>query len=142
MATGRIEIDEVLCRFAKLEDPRSEVNRKHPLASVIVISIMGTLAGAAGPTGIANWARLNADFVQSMVPLPNGVPRKDVIRRILCALKPAAFQQCFAEWLESLRANAAAASEADRPSYAVDGKTEGKAGVHPDASSRNAVGIL
>ena len=40
MARTRITIDEVLCHFEELEDPRSEINRKHPLGSVIVISIL------------------------------------------------------------------------------------------------------
>ena len=49
----RIELDEVLLHFAELEDPRSDVNRQHPLVSVIVIAVMGVLAGASGPTAIA-----------------------------------------------------------------------------------------
>jgi predicted transposase YbfD/YdcC len=116
-------MEDVLGHFATLQDPRSEVNRKHPLASVIVIAIMGILAGAAGPTAIAEWAKSHVDFVRSYVPLPNGIPRKDVFRRLLCALKPDAFQACFENWLESLRSAAAAATGVDRPNFAVDGKT-------------------
>jgi predicted transposase YbfD/YdcC len=116
-------IDEVLCHFEELEDPRSEINRKHPLESVIVIAIMGVLAQASGPTGIATWAKFNADFLRSLLPLPNGVPGKDVFRRVLCALKPDAFQQCFANWIKTLRADAAEATEIDQPTLAVDGKT-------------------
>jgi predicted transposase YbfD/YdcC len=39
------------------------------------------------------------------------------------ALKPGAFQACFASWLRSLRAAAAEATGAERPVLAVDGKT-------------------
>jgi len=35
--------------------------------------------------------------------LPNGIPRKDVFRRVLMTLRPGAFQACFANWLNSLR---------------------------------------
>ena len=38
-------------------------------------------------------------------------------------LKPGAFQACFANWLQSLRAKAAAATGVERPVLAVDGKT-------------------
>ena len=38
-------------------------------------------------------------------------------------LQPAAFQACFVNWLQSLRAKAAAASGVDQPVLAVDGKT-------------------
>ncbi len=123
MARTRFTMDEVLCHFEELEDPRSEINRKHALESVIVIAIMGVLAQASGPTGIATWAKLNADFLQSLLPLPNGVPGKDVFRRVLCALKPDVFQQCFANWIKTLRANAAEITEIDQPTLAVDGKT-------------------
>jgi hypothetical protein len=32
------------------------------LVSVVVIALMAVLAGASGPTAIAKWAALNADF--------------------------------------------------------------------------------
>jgi predicted transposase YbfD/YdcC len=123
MARAEIAIDEVLCHFEELEDPRSEINRKHPLVSVVVIAIMGVLAQATGPTGIATWAKFNEDLLASLLPLPHGVPGKDVFRRVLCALKPDAFQRCFASWIAALRADAALATEVDRPTLAVDGKT-------------------
>jgi predicted transposase YbfD/YdcC len=123
MARAELAIDEVLCHFEELEDPRSEINRKHPLVSVVVIAIMGVLAQATGPTGIAAWAKFNEDLLMSLLPLPHGIPGKDVFRRVLCALKPDAFQQCFASWIAALRADAALATEVDQPTLAVDGKT-------------------
>src|SRR3984885_6409147 len=117
------EIDDIVRHFEDLEDPRSEVNLQHPLSSVVVISLMAVLAGAAGPTAIARWAQLKADELLNVLPLPNGIPRKDVFRRVLSALKPEAFQTCFANWLASLRAGAAAATGIDQPILAVDGKT-------------------
>src|SRR5207245_7242135 len=44
-------------------------------------------------------------------------------RRVLSRLHPEAFQACFAAWLQSLRAQATAATEVDQPVFAVDGKT-------------------
>ena len=49
----RFGLDEVAAHFQELEDPRSEVNRKHPPASVVVIAMVAVLAGASGPTMIA-----------------------------------------------------------------------------------------
>jgi hypothetical protein len=91
----RVDVQEVLRHFQNLEDPRSPVNRRHPLDSVLVIAIMAVLAGADGPTAIAQWAKLKADFLQQLLNLPHGVPRKDVFRRVLMTLKPDAFQACF-----------------------------------------------
>ena len=36
-------LEELVACFEDLEDPRSEVNRKHPLVSVVSISIMLSL---------------------------------------------------------------------------------------------------
>jgi predicted transposase YbfD/YdcC len=118
-----IELDEVVKYFQELEDPRSSVNRKHPLVSVVVIAVMAVLAGASGPTAIAEWARIKAEFLVSLLDLPGGIPCKDVFRRVLMSLQPGAFQTCFVKWLQCLRAEAAAATGIDQPILAIDGKT-------------------
>jgi predicted transposase YbfD/YdcC len=116
-------LDEIVGYFDALEDPRSAINQKHPLVSVVVIALMAVLAGAAGPTAIARWAKLKVDFLLQVLDLPHGIPGKDVFRRVLMLLKPEAFQQCFVNWLEALRDQAAAATGVDKPVLAVDGKT-------------------
>ncbi len=58
-----------------------------------------------------------------VLDLPNGIPRKDVFRRVLMLIKPNAFQACFANWLQSLRATAAEKTGVTQPILAVDGKT-------------------
>jgi predicted transposase YbfD/YdcC len=121
--TRRVDLDEVVRHFEELEDPRSTINRQHPLVSVVVIAIMAVLAGAGGPTAIADWALLKQEFLLKALDLPNGIPRKDVFRRVLMALQPGTFQSCFAVWLNSLRAKASAATEVKQPVFAVDGKT-------------------
>jgi predicted transposase YbfD/YdcC len=122
-ASRRVGLDEILLHFHELEDPRSSINLQHPLASIVVIALMAVLAGAAGPTAIARWAALKEPFLVKVLDLPNGAPRKDVFRRVLMALKPVAFQACFAGWLRSLLATATATTGIERPVLAVDGKT-------------------
>src|SRR4051794_811399 len=119
----RVGLDEVVRHFGELEDPRSTVNLQHPLVSVVVIALMAVLAGANGPTAIAKWAEMKHEFLLKSLNLPNGIPRKDVFRRVLMLLKPGAFQACFVNWLQSLRARAAAATGVNQPVLPVDGKT-------------------
>jgi predicted transposase YbfD/YdcC len=121
--TQHVCLDEVVGYFDELEDPRATVNRKHPLVSVVVIAMMAVLAGAGGPTAIAKWAVLKEEFLLKVLTLPNGIPRKDVFRRVLMLLRPEAFQACFVNWLQSLRAQATEATGVDQPVFAVDGKT-------------------
>ena len=121
--TQHVCLDKIVCYFDELEDPRSTINQKHPLVSVVVIAMMAVLAGAGGPTAIAKWAKLKADVLLRVLELPHGIPRKDVFRRVLCLLKPDAFQRCFVSWLQALREIAADAAGVDKPIFAVDGKT-------------------
>jgi predicted transposase YbfD/YdcC len=116
-------LDEVVRHFEVLEDPRSTVNLQHPLSSVIVIAVVAILAGANGPTAIADWAAYKKEFLAELLDLPHGAPCKDVFRRVLMALKPDAFQACFVNWLKSLRDSAAAATGVEQPVLPIDGKT-------------------
>lgn len=118
-----VGVEEVASYFAELEDPRSEVNLRHPLVSVVTISVMAVLAGADGPTAIRRWAEFKAEFLQRVLPLPYGVPSKDVFGRVLAALDPQAFQAGFGAWLAALRAKAEGESEVPRPTFQIDGKT-------------------
>jgi predicted transposase YbfD/YdcC len=118
-----VSLEEIVVHFQQLEDPRSTINQRHPLVSVVVIALLAVLAGAGGPTAIARWAALKEDLLVQVLDLPHGVPRKDVFRRVLMVLKPAAFQACFAGWLQSLRTEAVAETGVERPVLGVDGKT-------------------
>lgn len=119
----RVGIDQVIAHFVELEDPRSTVNRRHPLNSVILISMMAVLSGSNGPTAISVWANRKKELLLKTLDLPNGIPQKDVYRRVLSALKPEAFQACFVAWLQSLRDEAAEAGGVTQPVLAIDGKT-------------------
>jgi predicted transposase YbfD/YdcC len=130
MAKVHVTLDEIVGYFDELEDPRSTVNRKHPLVSVVVIAMMAILAGAGGPTAIAKWAAFKEEFLLKLLELPNGIPCKDVFRRVLATLQPSAFQACFATWLNSLRAKAVQETGVDKPVFAVDGKTARRSHDH------------
>ena len=75
---------------------------------------------ADGPTAIANWATLNEAWLKKHLKLPNGIPGKDTFRRVLSLLNPAAFQQCFQQWLHSLSVSAADASDGILSDYRSD----------------------
>src|SRR6478735_9323597 len=99
MASTRSKSDEIVESFSTLEDPRSEINRRHPLPSVLVIAVLAVLAGAAGPTAIARWAGYEEELLTGILDLPRGIPGKDVFRRVLMLLQPGAFEACFNAWI-------------------------------------------
>jgi DDE_Tnp_1-associated len=123
MASPRSRLDEIVASFSTMEDPRSHINRRHPRPSVLVIAVLAVLAGAAGPTAIAQWAECKAELLVGLLDLPNGVPGKDVFRRVLMMINPEAFGDAFNAWIAHLRGEAAAETGVERPIIAVDGKT-------------------
>ena len=98
------------------------MNRLHLLGDVIVIAICGVLANADGPLGIEKWARLNARWLEKHLALPNGIPSRDTIRRVLTMLNPLAFQRCFAQWIDSLDFLLDEQKAEQKKHIAIDGK--------------------
>ena len=124
----KIELSELFVAFEDLEDPRSSINRLHPLVSVLSIAVLAVLCGADGPTSIRGWAAARQQFLERFLELPNGLPSRDVFRRVLCGLQPAAFQRCFNAWIEVLGAAIAAQTTTENTAsekrhLAIDGKT-------------------
>ena len=123
MVSTRSTLDEIVESFSTLEDPRSHINRRHPLPSILVLAVLAVLAGAAGPTAIARWAKFKEDLLTGLLDLPHGIPGKDVFRRVLMMLKPEAFEAAFNAWIARLRDEAVAETCVDRPIISIDGKS-------------------
>jgi predicted transposase YbfD/YdcC len=115
-----VDVGSIGSHFESLSDPRHTRNRKHLLVDIVVISICGILCGASGPTAIHRWAKSKREWLAQHLALPNGIPSRDCLRRLLMVLKPEAFQKCFEEWIAS-------GVEADvtgvRRLVAIDGKS-------------------
>jgi predicted transposase YbfD/YdcC len=120
MAGQWADVGSIGSHFESLSDPRHPRNRKHLLVDIVVISICGILCGANGPTAIRRWAISKADWLAQYLSLPNGIPSRDCIRRLLMALKPDAFQECFQQWIASGVSTDAIAT---RRLIAIDGKS-------------------
>ena len=120
MAEMTVSLGGILKHFESLADPRHTRNRRHLLVDVIVIAVCGVIVGCKGPTSIERWAKATQEWLGEFLELPNGIPSRDCIRRILSALKPAAFQKCFQEWIAACLLGDA---DGSHRTIAIDGKT-------------------
>ena len=120
MAANWVNVGSIGSYFESLSDPRHARNRKHRLVDVVVIAVCGMVCGSDGPTAIHRWASNRREWLGQWLALPNGIPSRDCIRRLLMALRPEAFQKCFQEWV-------AHATQTDDGGaarlIAIDGKT-------------------
>jgi predicted transposase YbfD/YdcC len=115
-----VDIESIGSYFESLSDPRHTRNRKHLLVDIMVLSVCAILCGCDGPTAMHRWAAERHEWLAQYLLLPNGIPSRDCIRRLLIALKPEAFQRCFQNWIA--QAIVSADSGPDRL-VAIDGKT-------------------
>jgi predicted transposase YbfD/YdcC len=120
MTTRFANVELIASYFESLSDPRHTRNRKHLLIDIVVIAVCGLVCGCDGPTAIHRWATTRRDWLDGFLPLPNGIPSRDCIRRVLVALQPEAFQRCFQDWIAD-----ALAPDGGGPGrlVAIDGKT-------------------
>src|SRR5260370_4902201 len=99
MAGKWVNVESIGSYFESLSDPRHTRNRKHLLVDIVVIAVCGMLRGSDGPTAIHRWAENRRGWLEQFLSLPNGIPSRDCIRRLLMALKPEAFQKWFQDWI-------------------------------------------
>ena len=99
MTDVTVSLGGIVKHFESLPDPRHARNRRHLLIDVIVIAVCGVIVGCKGPTSIDRWATAKQEWLGEFLEVPNGIPSRDCIRRILSLLKPEAFQKCFREWI-------------------------------------------
>jgi len=130
-------LSSIIRHFKSLPDPRHHRNRRHLLGDVITLAVCGVIVGCDGPTAIAAWARAKQDWLREVLALPNGVPSRDCIRRVLSLLKPEAFQRCFESWIASLVGETTRAGAEPQRLIAIDGKT-----ARRSHDARNGLGPL
>jgi predicted transposase YbfD/YdcC len=132
-----VDVGSIASYFESLSDPRHTRNRKHLLVDIMVVAVCAILCGCDGPTAMHRWAVQRHDWLAQHLALPNGIPSRDCIRRLLIALKPEAFQRCFRDW-----AAHAMAGDDTGPNrlIAIDGKT--CRGSHDAAKDLKALHIV
>jgi len=100
-----------------LEDPRSEINRKHKLLDIIVIAIIAVICGANDWEAVAFFAQGKEAWLKTFLELPNGIPSHDTFWRLFRWLDAEQFRLCFSKRI-------AAVSRVTRGQViAIDGKT-------------------
>jgi predicted transposase YbfD/YdcC len=103
--------------FASLPDPRRRQKRvKHPLLTLLVIALCGTIAGANTWEEIVQFGRDRRDWLAKLVDLSQGIPSHDTFGRVFAALDPVAFQKCLLAWVQRLH------EVSDGQIVAIDGK--------------------
>lgn len=106
----------LLAHLSGLPDPRIDRRRRHELLDILVIAICSLLCGAEGFNDMEDFGKAKEAWFRGFLKLPNGIPSHDTFNRVLAALDPQAFLECFLRWTQSLR------QAVDQEIVAIDGK--------------------
>ena len=132
MSSPAIATGSLLKHFESLEDPRVTYLVEHRLLDIIALTICGVICGADSWVEIEAYGHSKADWLQSFLALPSGIPSHDTISRLFAMLEPAPLQSCFTNWVKSI------AELSDGEVVAIDGKCvrrsydkgKGKGAIH------------
>jgi predicted transposase YbfD/YdcC len=90
---------ELISSFSTLTDPRIDRTKKHPLSSIIFLTIAAVLSDADSFTEIEEFGRAKEEWLKQYVDFPHGIPSHDTIGDLFKRLCPEEFGRCFIEWV-------------------------------------------
>lgn len=93
----------LITHLSILPDPRKEINRKHLLIDILMITVCAVMAGAHGWEDIENWGIEKEEWLRKFLKLPFGIPCHDVFRDLFMRLHPEAFGEAFLSWMSVVR---------------------------------------
>jgi predicted transposase YbfD/YdcC len=102
--------------FEDLPDPRQRAKVMYPLEEVLLLCLLGVLAGAETIVDIALFGDKKLSLLRRFKPFREGTPSHDHLGDILATLDAEQFQRCFVAWVASLKGTSAEV-------IAIDGKT-------------------
>ncbi|MCH7886211.1 MAG: ISAs1 family transposase [Planctomycetes bacterium] len=94
-------IVDFLEHFTDLEDPRQRAKVLYPLDEVLLLCLLGVLAGCESWVEIAKYGEKKLGFLRRFRPFTDGTPSHDQLGDIFAVLDAEQFQHCFIAWAAS-----------------------------------------
>ena len=110
------QVVEFLEHFESLEDHRQRAKVLYPLDEILLVVLLGVLAGCESWVEIAKFGEAKLDLLRRFRPFKDGTPSHDQLGDIFAALDAEQFQGCFIAWVGKLTGLSA-------DIIAIDGKT-------------------
>jgi predicted transposase YbfD/YdcC len=93
----------VFTHFANLDDPRLERTKRYSLLEIVFIALCAVISGANDFVAMEKFGKSKKTWLQKYLELPQGIPSHDTFGRVLAALQPEQFLDCFLNWVEGVK---------------------------------------
>lgn len=105
--------------FAKMTDPRrtNKGNHRYSLDEIFFLVNSAVISGCEGWETIHEFGVSKLNWLRCYYPYNNGIPSHDVLNNVFAKLDTKSFNQCFADWVNSI------SKLTDGEVVAIDGKT-------------------
>ena len=123
----------LLTMLAEVPDPRKKKGRRHPLVSMLALTVVGLLCGQRSYTQIAKWARLHPDLREALGFTAKQTPAASTFHYLFRRLDITAVEKTLTQWTTQTLASLSVATS-DLKGFAIDGKTLGNS--HPEDARR------
>jgi predicted transposase YbfD/YdcC len=110
------QVVEFLEHFEELEDPRQHAKVLYPLDEVLLLVLLGVLAGCESWVEIAKFGSKKLELLRRFRAFTDGTPSHDQLGDIFSVLDSAQFQGCFIAWVSAV-------TGLSTDLIAIDGKT-------------------
>lgn len=89
--------------FSALEDPRSDLGKRHRLLDIIVVAICAVICGADDWVEVELFGQSKKQWLGRFLELPHGIPSHDTFGRVFRLLDSERFEQGFRSWIEAVQ---------------------------------------
>jgi predicted transposase YbfD/YdcC len=91
--------------FSAITDKRQQYKVRHPLHDILLITLVGVICGADGWEAIEEVGKNKFKLLKRYGYFHYGMPVHDTIARIILAIAPTQFQDCFINWMKDAEIN-------------------------------------
>lgn len=108
---------DLMSTFSVIYDPRQQWKVDHKLTDILLLTICAVIAGCENWEEIEDFGNERIDWLKNYGEFEHGVPSHHTISRVIAAIDPKQFQQCFIDWMKSCH------QVSNGEIVAIDGKT-------------------
>jgi len=110
------QVVDFLEHFSELDDPRQHAKVLYPLDEILLLCLLGVLAGCESWVELAKYGEKKLGFLRRFRRFTEGTPSHDQLGDIFAVLDAEQFLRCFITWAAEL-------TGLDADIIAIDGKT-------------------